>query len=55
MQSATDKVQLMTERLQSATDKVPLVTERLQGATDKVPLVTRCFPTDAEGFLSVTE
>ena len=41
MPGATDKVQLMTERLQSATDKVQLMTER--------------FPTDAEDFSSVTE
>ena len=55
MQSATDKVQLVTERLQSATEQVPLVTERLQSATEQVPLVTEWFPNGAGRFPSATE
>ncbi len=50
MQTVTDKVQLMTERLQSATEQVPLVTEWFPSVTKQVPLIAERFPDGAEWF-----
>ena len=51
--SATDKVQLMTERFPHGAELMQRGAEQFPSATDKVPLMTGRFPNATERSMSV--